>query len=128
VHGAAEFFGCHHGAVFIADLAIGNDKHGGGMLAAMRPFLGAQVFESGNKLGAAIHPDEVNGRTFGTEVDVGGADQFGFVVADAAFKEREPDTGLGMQARDKSGESFACSGPVVAAHAAAAIEKEVDVE
>ena len=127
VHGTADFLGRHDGTIFVADLAIGNDQDGGRMLAAMRLLLRTEVLESWDEFRAASHPDAVNGRSVGTEVDVGRADQFGFVVADAALEEREPDAGVGVQARDKGREGFACAGPVVAAHAAAAIQEEIDV-
>ena len=128
MHGTADFLGRHDGTIFVADLAIGNDQDGGRMLAAMRPLLRPQVFEGGHKLRATTHPDEVNGRSFDPEVDVGRADQLGFVIADAAFEEREPDAGVGVQARDKGREGFAGTGPIIPAHAAAAIEQEVNVD
>ena len=124
---ATEFLGGKDGALFVADFSVGDDKHGGRTFDAVLFDFCAEVFDGRHEFGAASHPDAVNGRSFGAEVDVSSADQFGLVVADRALEERKPDTGLGMQTRDKGSEGFAGAHPVVAPHAAAAIEQEVNI-
>jgi hypothetical protein len=102
-------------------------EHGGGMLRAVLAPFRSEVLQGRHQLGPAGHPDAVDGGSLGAEVDVGGTDQFRFVVADGALEEGKPNAGLGMQARDKSRECLARAGPIVAAHTAAAIQEEIDI-
>ena len=121
---AAGFFG---DLAFVADLAVSDEEDGGVPIRAVFADFFTDMTEGGKQLGASAGAEVADFFAVGTEVEVGGADEFAVVVVDVALEECDPHAGIGSEAGQEGGKSLARAIPVGAVHAAGAVEEAVDI-